>query len=100
MIIALATYPSSPPLFLIFDTRLTIVLSITTYREIRRQFPTPAAMEKLKNDCEGDNTSFQREVKAMQGELFKERWYRIILDEAHSIKDYTTTSKYSILGGP
>ncbi|KAI9897291.1 hypothetical protein N3K66_008313 [Trichothecium roseum] len=70
---------------------------ITTYHEIRRQFPTSAAMEKLKNDCEGDNTSFQQGMEAMQGELFKERWYRVILDEAHSIKEYTTTKLYPYL---
>ncbi|KAI0534352.1 SNF2 family N-terminal domain-containing protein [Xylaria digitata] len=65
---------------------LTIVsISLASYHEVSRQFPS----KKLLNDC-GSEEERKRIYDENLGELFKVTFWRIILDEAHNIKNKDT----------
>lgn len=51
------------------------------------QHPGIAQVQEWKEKYEHDAVSFNREFSKAAGELFKVDWYRIILDEAHQIKN-------------
>ncbi|CAG9939553.1 unnamed protein product, partial [Clonostachys rosea f. rosea IK726] len=60
---------------------------LATYRDIMHQHPGIAKVQEWKEKYEDDNVSFNREFSKAAGDLFKIDWYRIILDEAHQIKN-------------
>ncbi|VUC24416.1 unnamed protein product [Clonostachys rosea] len=60
---------------------------LATYRDIMHQHPGIARVQEWKEKYEHDKVSFNREFSKAAGELFKVDWYRIILDEAHQIKN-------------
>ncbi|PTB41698.1 hypothetical protein M441DRAFT_139468 [Trichoderma asperellum CBS 433.97] len=73
-------------------TRSLIV--IATYKELIMQYPENFVLQELAAKYGTDNISFHRELDKIMGPLFRINWYRIILDEAHAIKNYESrTSK-------
>ncbi|CAH0026045.1 unnamed protein product [Clonostachys rhizophaga] len=60
---------------------------LATYRDIMHQHPGIAKVQEWKEKYEDDKVSFNREFSKAAGDLFKIDWYRIILDEAHQIKN-------------
>ncbi|KAF4778400.1 SNF2 family domain-containing protein [Colletotrichum scovillei] len=63
----------------------------TTYREVLQSLPTPAIMKKLEEDREADeNFDYDTAFRAVAGEIFSVMWYRVVLDEAHEIKNIAT----------
>ncbi|KAL7818377.1 SNF2 family N-terminal domain-containing protein [Trichoderma gracile] len=74
---------------------------ITTYHELIGQYPSKDTIKEIKGTWSGDNASIKRAVASHLGPIFKIRWYRIILDEAHAIKnpDSTTTQACWALSG-
>ncbi|CAG9973293.1 unnamed protein product [Clonostachys byssicola] len=60
---------------------------LATYRDIMNQHPGIAKVQEWKEKYEDDKVSFNREFSKAAGDLFKIDWYRIILDEAHQIKN-------------
>lgn len=81
---------------MILKTLLIKILTpyrLTTYQELIRQYPSTKTIQELKEKCSGDKLSFDREMASRQGDLFKIKWYRVILDEAHKIKEATSQSK-------
>ncbi|KAK0372744.1 SNF2 family domain-containing protein [Colletotrichum limetticola] len=62
---------------------------ITTYQELVLSLPSDQVMRKLKKDCE-EGEDFEKAFREVAGEVFSVRWYRVILDEAHEIKNTNT----------
>ncbi|KAG7411436.1 DNA repair protein RAD5 [Fusarium oxysporum f. sp. rapae] len=60
---------------------------ITHLNALRAQFPSQKEYKKLKAQWAGDEDGFQQALSKKLGQLFKINWYRIILDEAHGIKN-------------
>ncbi|UKZ82626.1 hypothetical protein TrVFT333_010419 [Trichoderma virens FT-333] len=62
--------------------------------EIISQFPSNSVLRELEEKYSSDDVSFRRELEARVGTIFGIKWYRIILDEAHAIKNVNSrTSK-------
>ncbi|CAI6082824.1 unnamed protein product [Clonostachys chloroleuca] len=60
---------------------------LATYRDIMHGYPGIAKVQEWKEKYEDDKVSFNREFSKAAGDIFKIDWYRIILDEAHQIKN-------------
>ncbi|KAL7934357.1 SNF2 family N-terminal domain-containing protein [Trichoderma chlorosporum] len=60
---------------------------IVTYKELISQYPTDSVLRTLLEKYDSDDISFKRELDKIVGPLFRINWYRIILDEAHAIKN-------------
>jgi SNF2 family DNA or RNA helicase len=65
---------------------------IVTYKELMSQYPDKIVLKKLYEKYTTDDISFQRELDKIVGILFQVKWYRIILDEAHAIKNAESRS--------
>ncbi|KAF4999508.1 hypothetical protein FDECE_11499 [Fusarium decemcellulare] len=65
---------------------------ITTYGELISQFPKKKVIQQLKGIWAGDKDGFERALHKACGPLFKVDWYRIILDEAHAIKNRASST--------
>ncbi|KAL7910379.1 SNF2 family N-terminal domain-containing protein [Trichoderma velutinum] len=79
----------------------TKFIVITTYKELMSQYPNMTAIRKLREKYHGDSTSLQHELDKLMGNLFHINWYRIILDEAHAIKNYdgaTARACFALMG--
>lgn len=74
--------------------------SIASYNEVASQYPTKKSQndlyEKLKGeglDADELEEQFEAEFSEAQGPLFKIPFWRIVLDEAHVIKNKYSRSK-------
>ncbi|KAI8661303.1 hypothetical protein NCS55_01000300 [Fusarium keratoplasticum] len=63
---------------------------ITTYAELVAQFPKKKAVQALKAMWASDRVGFENALQRGLGKLFKVNWYRVVLDEAHAIKNRTS----------
>ncbi|KAJ4162903.1 hypothetical protein NW754_014324 [Fusarium falciforme] len=66
---------------------------ITTYKELVAQFPKKSVIQALRGEWAGDSAGFERALQRNLGQLFKINWYRVVLDEAHTIKNRTSSSE-------
>ncbi|KAL7961250.1 SNF2 family N-terminal domain-containing protein [Trichoderma compactum] len=67
---------------------------IATYSDVLAKYPSNDVLAELEEKYDSDNISFHRQFEAHAGPMFKMKWYRIILDEAHAIKNVNSrTSK-------
>lgn len=66
--------------------------SIATYSDVLAKYPSNSILAELEEKYDSDNISFRREFEAHAGPMFKINWYRIILDEAHAIKNVNSRS--------
>ncbi|PKK41303.1 hypothetical protein CI102_15210 [Trichoderma harzianum] len=60
---------------------------IVTYKEVFSQYPSDDILRKLLEKYDSDDDSFRIELDKILGTVFRINWYRIILDEAHAIKN-------------
>ncbi|KAL6796687.1 P-loop containing nucleoside triphosphate hydrolase protein [Trichoderma sp. SZMC 28012] len=60
---------------------------ITTYSELIAQYPNNRVLAEWREKYDSDDISFRRAFDSHAGLMFKINWYRIILDEAHAIKN-------------
>ncbi|CAG7562747.1 unnamed protein product [Fusarium equiseti] len=65
---------------------------IATYRDLLSQFPSKNEYKELKGQWAGDEGGFMGALRRKLGALFRIRWYRIILDEAHAIKRHDSST--------
>ncbi|KAL6362317.1 hypothetical protein LRP88_03595 [Fusarium phalaenopsidis] len=70
---------------------------IATYLELVAQFPTKKALQQLRGVWAGDSAGFEKALRRKLGPLFKINWYRVVLDEAHTIKNHTSSKFYPYL---
>ncbi|KAH6894555.1 SNF2 family N-terminal domain-containing protein [Thelonectria olida] len=68
---------------------------IATYSDLVRQYPKMSVLQELKGEHEGDLLSMDREKMKKCGILFHVKWYRVILDEAHFIKNHTKITAHA-----
>ncbi|KAL9468446.1 hypothetical protein ACSS6W_010140 [Trichoderma asperelloides] len=61
------------------------VTSLATYAQLRHEFPKKEQMKILESQYGDDNEAYAQEFKNKAGFLFQINWFRVILDEAHSI---------------
>ncbi|KAL7925684.1 SNF2 family N-terminal domain-containing protein [Trichoderma austrokoningii] len=66
----------------------TKLIELATYKELMMQYPENAVLTRLSEKYGSDDISFHREKDRITGHLFHINWYRIILDEAHAIKNH------------
>lgn len=66
---------------------------IATYNQLASEYPDKTVLRKLAEKHGTDSISYHREVDKALGPLFRISWYRIILDEAHAIKNAESSSK-------
>lgn len=59
---------------------------LTTYNEVMKQFPYPNKDDIAKIESKGYGKWWKDAIKTA-GDLHKVNWYRIVLDEAHAIKN-------------
>ncbi|PHH85929.1 hypothetical protein CDD83_10982 [Cordyceps sp. RAO-2017] len=64
----------------------TLVL-ITTYSELVSQYPKDKDIKELAQTHRRSPAAYERAFMKKMGVLFGIKWYRVILDEAHSIKN-------------
>lgn len=57
------------------------------------QFPKKEVIQALRGQWAGDPAGFERALQQNLGLLFTINWYRVVLDEAHTIKNRTSSSK-------
>ncbi|KAG5795343.1 hypothetical protein H9Q69_005593 [Fusarium xylarioides] len=69
---------------------------ITNLNALRGQFPSKEEYQTLKAKWAGDDGGFQQALSKKLGLLFKVNWYRIILDEAHGIKNYKSSGALAV----
>ncbi|EEU41438.1 uncharacterized protein NECHADRAFT_46398 [Fusarium vanettenii 77-13-4] len=60
--------------------------------ELVAQFPNKNVIQALRGQWAGDPVGFERALQENLGQLFKINWYRVVLDEAHSIKNRTSST--------
>ncbi|KAH8122154.1 SNF2 family N-terminal domain-containing protein [Trichoderma asperelloides] len=77
-------------------TQSLIVLA--TYKELLMQYPENSVFQELAAKYGTDNISFHRELDKITGPLFRINWYRIILDEAHAIKNSESRTCCALVG--
>lgn len=65
---------------------------IATYSQLTREFPDKVVLKKLAEKYGTDSISYYRERDKIMGPLFRINWYRIVLDEAHAIKNAESES--------
>ncbi|KAM0462078.1 hypothetical protein ACHAO4_001271 [Trichoderma viride] len=63
------------------------LIVIATYSQLTREFPDKVVLKKLAEKYGTDSISYYRERDKIMGPLFRINWYRIVLDEAHAIKN-------------
>ncbi|KAL6901430.1 SNF2 family N-terminal domain-containing protein [Trichoderma evansii] len=63
------------------------LIVIVTYKELILQYPDSMTLKLLAEKYGTDDISYYRELDKIVGPLFRINWYRIILDEAHAIKN-------------
>jgi SNF2 family DNA or RNA helicase len=66
---------------------------ITTYHEVLRNWIKPDEIIALKSKYGSDEAAYHRELTKKLGVLYHINWYRIILDEAHQIKNLAAQSE-------
>ncbi|KAF5582047.1 DNA repair RAD5 [Fusarium pseudocircinatum] len=69
---------------------------ITNLNALRGQFPSKKERKLLKAQWAGDEDGYQQAISKNLGELFEVNWYRIILDEAHGIKNHTSSGALAV----
>ncbi|QGI97716.1 hypothetical protein CEK26_010785 [Fusarium fujikuroi] len=69
---------------------------ITYLNKLRAQFPSKREYQTLKAKWAGDESGFQQALSKKLGPLFKVNWYRIILDEAHGIKNHSSSGALAV----
>jgi len=71
---------------------------ITTYHEVTSELPKKAVIDKLRKEHGGETGQFKEALREVSKGLLNLNWYRVILDEAHQIKNHTTRGKLSYPG--
>ncbi|KND87205.1 putative ATP-dependent helicase [Tolypocladium ophioglossoides CBS 100239] len=70
---------------------------ITTYHELTTEYPSENFLAQMKDRHDGDEPSYRKAVAKKLGFLFKTKWYRVILDEAHAIKNINSRKLFPYL---
>ncbi|KAF4973910.1 hypothetical protein FZEAL_9136 [Fusarium zealandicum] len=81
-------YSSTPKRPLRYYEKKRVV--IATYHQVMAQYPNSASIEKLKRESGDSRGLFADMLNKLMGPLFHINWYRVILDEAHQIKNHST----------
>ncbi|CVL00828.1 related to protein RIS1 [Fusarium mangiferae] len=69
---------------------------VTHLNALRAQFPSKKEYQKLRAQWAGDESGFQQALSEQLGQLFKVNWYRIVLDEAHGIKNHSSSGALAV----
>ncbi|WZH42882.1 P-loop containing nucleoside triphosphate hydrolase protein [Fusarium acuminatum] len=65
---------------------------IATYYDLLAQFPSKKVYKELKGKWAGDEVGFRMALRGKLGPIFRTNYYRIILDEAHAIKNHESST--------
>lgn len=61
-----------------------------------KQYPSEKQIKEVVEDFDGDDLGHRHRIIDIMGELFHIKWYRVILDEAHAIKNLHSRSKFTL----
>ncbi|KAF5002091.1 hypothetical protein FGRMN_574 [Fusarium graminum] len=76
---------------------------IATYYDLLAQFPKKQEYKALKARYAGEEVAFRSALQHQLGPIFRTSYYRIILDEAHAIKNHESSNakyKWVVSGTP
>ncbi|KAI1491548.1 P-loop containing nucleoside triphosphate hydrolase protein [Biscogniauxia mediterranea] len=67
---------------------------LASYHEVSRQFPSKRAQAKLENQEFSDEKEREEKLDELRGPLFKTHFWRVVLDESHTIKNEQSQKLY------
>ncbi|RDA89372.1 hypothetical protein CP532_6129 [Ophiocordyceps camponoti-leonardi (nom. inval.)] len=70
-----------------------VMLCIATYKELLQSYPSDDVMKELQKKHMHDLMSYREDLNELVGFLLRQKWYRVILDEAHEIKNVSSRTK-------
>lgn len=73
---------------------INIVFSVTTYGEVAAAYPSDTVTKRLEKEHPDDEYRWAEAMDKERGDLFRVYFHRVVLDEAHLIKNRTTQSQY------
>ncbi|KAJ4120127.1 hypothetical protein NW768_010411 [Fusarium equiseti] len=69
------------------------LIVIATYHEVTSELPKKAVVDKFRKEHGDETEQFKEELREVSKGFLNLKWYRVILDEAHQIKNHTTRVK-------
>lgn len=71
--------------------RTAYSIRLASYNEVARAYPSDKALKRIAGMKLNDE-EWQKELDKVQGELFKNEFFRVVLDEGHAIRNHNTRS--------
>ncbi|WYZ46104.1 hypothetical protein EsH8_IX_000329 [Colletotrichum jinshuiense] len=67
---------------------------VASYQQLRKGLPSPKMRARMLEQV-SDHKKYQEWLDEQTGDLFRIEWYRVVLDEAHMIKNHRTHTAFA-----